>query len=59
MKTAFYLNGKKVTKKAVTELAGKERLERMLKEAKEDFTNDPWTELDYMISGGMLTIKFC
>jgi hypothetical protein len=58
MKTTFYLNSKKVTKKAAAELAGKERFERMIKEAKEDFMNDPWTELSYMVAGGILTIEF-
>lgn len=37
MKTTFYLNGTKVTKKAASEAVGKERLTRMVEEAKMDF----------------------
>lgn len=36
MKTTFYLNGKKTTRKAVTELISAERLERYIKKAYED-----------------------
>ena len=34
MKTTFYLDGKKTTRKAVKELLGEERLKRILEEAK-------------------------
>ena len=40
MKTTFYLDGKKTTRKAVKELVGEERLKRMLKEAKETFLEE-------------------
>ena len=41
MRTNFYLNGKKITRKAVKELVGEERLKEMLAEAKETFLEDP------------------
>ena len=37
MKTTFYLDGKKTTKKAVKELIGEERLKRIIEESKETF----------------------
>ena len=59
MKTSFYLDGKKTTRKAVKELAGEERLKKMLEEAKESFFEDPLTENSFYIGGGkMLTIEF-
>ena len=33
MKTTFYFNGKRITKKAATELLGKEKLDRFIEEA--------------------------
>lgn len=58
MKTKFYLNGKKTTRKAIKEQLGEERLARMLKEAKETFMADPLTQNDFFIGNGMLTIAF-
>lgn len=58
MKTKFYLNGKKTTRKAIKEQLGEERLARMLKEAKETFLADPLTQNDFFIGNGMLTISF-
>lgn len=58
MKTKFYLNGKKTTRKAIKEQLGEERLVRMLKEAKETFLADPLTQNDFFIGNGMLTITF-
>ena len=58
MKTKFYLNGKKTTRKAIKERLGEERLARMLKEAKETFMADPLTQNDFFIGNGMLTIAF-
>ena len=59
MKTNYYLNGKKTTKKALTELLGKERLDRMTKEAKEGFMNDPLEQQSFFLgTTGMLTIEF-
>ncbi len=60
MKTIFYLNGKKTTRKAVKELVGEERLKKMLAEAKETFKEDPGIQNSWYIGGGqMLTIEFC
>ena len=58
MKTTFYLNGKKTTRKAVKELIGEERLKRILEEAKETFLEDPLIQNDFFIGSGMLTIEF-
>ena len=58
MKTTFYLNGKKTTRKAVTELISAERLERYI-EAKESFFEDPLTENGFWLGGmNTLTIEF-
>ena len=58
MKTIFYLNGIKTTRKTVKENVGEERLKQMLTDAKETFFADSDTELSYMVQGGMLTIEF-
>ena len=58
MKTTFYLDGKKTTKKAVKELIGEERLKRIIEEAKETFFEDPLVQNDFFIGNGMLTIEF-
>ena len=58
MRTNFYLNGKKITRKAVKELVGEERLKEMLAEAKETFLEAPLTQNDFFIGHGMLTIEF-
>lgn len=60
MRTKFYLDGKKITKKALQERIGEERLKRMLQEAKETFLEDPVIQNDfYLDREGMLTIEFC
>jgi len=59
MKTRFYLDGKKTTRKAVKELVGEERLKRMLNEAKETFMEDPGIQNDFFLGHQMLTIEFC
>ncbi len=58
MKTKFYLNGKKTTRKAIKEQIGEDRLAKMLKEAKEACREDPLIENDFFIGNGMLTIAF-
>lgn len=58
MKTKFYLNGKKITRKTIQEQLGADRLARMLREAKETFLADPLTQNDFFIGNGMLTIAF-
>ena len=59
MRTKFYLDGKKLTKKALQERIGDERLKRMLQEAKETFMEDPLIQNDFYLGReGMLTIEF-
>lgn len=58
MTTKFYLDGKKITRKAVKELIGEERLKRILEEAKETFLEDPLVQNDFLIGSGMLTVEF-
>lgn len=58
MKTRFYLDGKKTTRKAVKELVGDESLKRMTAAAKEGFKEDPYTEESFFTGRGMLTIEF-
>lgn len=60
MRTKFYLNGKKITKKALQERIGEERLKRLVEEAKETFLEDPLIQNDFFLGReGMLTIEFC
>ena len=59
MRTLLYINGKKVSKKTVTEMVGTERTKRYIKEAKEGFMDDPYEQQSYFLgSDGMLTIEF-
>ena len=58
MKTTFYLDGKKTTRKAVKELLGEERLKRILEEAKKTYLEDPLVQNDFFIGRGMLTVEF-
>lgn len=58
MKTTFYLDGKKTTRKAVKEMLGEERLKRILEEAKKTYLEDPLVQNDFFIGSGMLTIEF-
>lgn len=57
MKMRFSFNGEKTTRKAIKELVGEERLNRMIKEAKESMKEDPLIESDFWIGNGMLTIE--
>lgn len=60
MRTKFYLDGKKITKKALQERIGEERLKRLIQEAKETFLEDPLIQNDFFLGReGMLTIEFC
>ena len=58
MKTTFYLNGKKTSRKALTGLLGENRIRRYIEEAKEAFFETPLTENSFWIGSGMLTIEF-
>ena len=58
MRTTLYLNGKKVSKKAVVSIIGEDRLERILREAEETFLEDPLIQNDFFLGAdGMLTVK--
>ena len=60
MRTKFYLDGKKITNKALQERIGEERLKRLVQEAKETFLEDPLIQNDFYLGReGMLTIEFC
>lgn len=60
MRTKFYLNGKKITKKVLQERIGEERLKKLVQEAKETFLEDPLIQNDFYLGReGMLTIEFC
>lgn len=58
MKTILYLNGKQTTRKQITELIGKDRLDKHIKDATETYREDPLIENDFMVPGGILTIRF-
>lgn len=60
MRTKFYLDGKKITKKVLQEWIGEERLKKLVQEAKETFLEDPLIQNDFYLGReGMLTIEFC
>ena len=59
MRTTFYLNGKKTSRKALAEMLGADRLKRYIEEAKEAFFEDPFTQNSFWLGGkDMLTIEF-
>lgn len=59
MKTKYYLNGKKVSRKALESQFGKDRIDRITREAKDAFRQDPLEQLDFFMgSAGMLTVEF-
>ena len=59
MKTTFYLNGKKTSRKALTEKIGADRLKRYIEEAKETLFADPLTQNRFWLGGkDTLTIEF-
>jgi len=58
MKTLLYLNGKKTTRKALLERIPESTLDRLINAAQNQFWDDPLVENDFMVPGGILTIKF-
>lgn len=59
MKTRFYLNSKKTTRKALKETIGEERLKNLIEQAKETYREDPLIQNDFYLGrDGMLTIEF-
>lgn len=59
MKVRFSIDGKRVTRKHVLDLVGKDRLNEMLKVAKQTMQEDPLIENDFYLGMniGMLTIQ--
>lgn len=58
MRTIIELNGKKMSKKAASEKFGKEEMDRMIREAKKAFAEDPLEETSWWMGEGMLSITF-
>ena len=59
MKTIYYLNDKKTTRKALKEQLGEDRLKRMTAKAEEGFRADPLEQQSFFLgSRGILTIEF-
>lgn len=59
MKTIYRLDGKKISKKALTEKIGADRVKRLTEEAKEIFREDPLIANDFFMGSlGMLNIEF-
>lgn len=59
MRIKLFINGKSVTRKSVETLIGKQRLEQIIKEAKETFLEDQNIANDFFIGHGrMLSIIF-
>ena len=58
MKTIYRLDGKKISKKALTEMMGTERIKKMTNEAWETMMEDPYICNDFFIGNGMLNIEF-
>lgn len=54
----FYINNKKVSKAMAQKVAGAERFKEILVEAKEAHAEDPYEQISFMVSGGMLAIEF-
>lgn len=59
MKTTYFINGKRISKKELTVKIGTERVKHYTEDAKEQFFEDPWVQNDYMISAReILTVEF-
>ena len=58
MKTIITLDGKKISKKAACEMFGEKDVNKMIREAKETFFEDPNEESSWWLGKGWLTIEF-
>jgi len=59
MRTVFYLNGKKVSKKSLVAQLGEQRVANIIAQAKEVYMEDPMTQNDFWLGGqNMLTVEF-
>ena len=54
----LYINGRETSYNEVEKLVGEKRLVQMIEEAKEQLMEDPMVENEFMIPGGMLTVRF-
>ena len=58
MRIIIELDGRKISKKAASEKFGKEEMDRMIREAKKAFAEDPLEETSWWMGEGMLSITF-
>lgn len=58
MRTIIELDGRKISKKAASEKFRKEEMDRMIREAKKAFAEDPLEETSWWMGEGMLSITF-
>ena len=58
MRNLLFINGKRVTKKSAASQIGEATLERLIRAATAQFWDDPLVENDFMVPGGILTIRF-
>ena len=58
MRNLLFINGKRVTKKSAASQIGEATLERLIRAATAQFWEDPLVENDFMVPGGILTIRF-
>ena len=53
----FLVNGKRISKKALGDILGRECLDRMIREAKEAHLEDPLEEISWHTGIGMVVIE--
>ena len=58
MRTIITLDAKKISKKAACEMYGEADVNKMIREAKKAFLEDPNEESTWWMGNGMLTIEF-
>lgn len=58
MRTIITLDSKKISKKAACEMYGEADVNKMIREAKEAFLEDPNEESTWWMRNGMLTVEF-
>ena len=49
---------KRISKKSLIEQLGKEKVNKMIREGKETFMEDPYIQIEYMTAIGNLIIEF-
>ena len=58
MRIIITLDGKKISKKAASEMFGEADMNKRIRNAKEAFFEDPNEESSWWMGNGMLTIEF-